>query len=111
MPSLAMRSLPLLLASVVAGCSLEKGNPLPEGVPYAPVIEVPEADDVVPAGIAGTSISPAHVAPKRAPYRRIPAPRDVAAPARDAVRAKSGLAMKVLVAGRGQSRPKVEDRV
>ena len=84
----------------------------------AEVREDPAAETAENAGTAmassmATTLSKNAVAGDRLQVRTgdVPAPDDVAAPPSDAVRTDSGLASKVLQAGRGTERPGPADRV
>jgi peptidylprolyl isomerase len=112
------RVAPLLVVHLACAC--EQAKPPPEQVPKATSIESDEDDHdslepgcspLPPPAAARPSTTPPMPPPPPRPHIPIPAPSDVAAAPKDAIRTKSGLTMKVLVAGTGKERPKVEDRV
>ncbi len=104
---------PLLMVQLACSCEAPKARP--EQVETTRVVKTPEQedDDHKPRATRSLPAPSINAEPSAAlpAFALIPAPSDLAAAPKDALRTNSGLALKVLTVGTGKQRPKLEDRL
>jgi FKBP-type peptidyl-prolyl cis-trans isomerase len=106
------RIAPLLVFTLACACEAAKPPPEQINKPAVTGVLILDDDEHMEPRPPRTPASAPSVLPKEPrPFTPVPAPKDVASPPKDATRTKSGLVMKVLAAGTGNEKPKVEDRV
>jgi peptidylprolyl isomerase len=107
---------PLTVAGLVLGlfaCREDKGQTKPDDLSHLknPPPVIGDETPLVKTGAPPTQATTAHLPPQPKAPPGIPAPADVAAPPADAEKTSTGLASKILTAGKGKDKPLITDTV